>query len=65
MGPANEKSSILNKVGIAQRLNQQLPLNLAFTDDAGQQVQLAAYFGRSRQFSRWSTTSAPCCAPKS
>src|SRR5258708_1924594 len=46
MGPANEKSPILNKVGIAQRLNQQLPLNLTFTDDAGQQVQLASYFGQ-------------------
>jgi protein SCO1/2 len=46
MGPANEKAPILNKVGIAQRLNQQLPLNLTFTDDAGQQVQLASYFGQ-------------------
>lgn len=46
MGPANEKSPILSKVGIAQRLNQQLPLNLAFTDDTGQQVQLASYFGQ-------------------
>jgi protein SCO1/2 len=46
MGPANEKSPILSKVGIAQHLNQQLTLSLTFTDDAGQQVQLASYFGQ-------------------
>lgn len=46
MGPANEKSPILNKIGIAQHLNQQLPLNLTFTDDAGKQVELASYFGK-------------------
>ena len=41
MGPANDKPpSILNGVGIAQHLNQQLPLNLTFTDDAGKQVHL-------------------------
>jgi protein SCO1 len=45
MGPANEKSQILNGVGIAQHLNYQLPLNLTFTDDAGKQVQLGSYFG--------------------
>jgi protein SCO1/2 len=45
MGPANQKSAILDKVGIAQHLNQQLPLDLTFTDDAGKQVQLASYFG--------------------
>ena len=46
MGPLNEKSSVLNKVGIAQHLDQQLPLNLTFTDDAGRQVQLGGYFGK-------------------
>jgi protein SCO1/2 len=46
MGPANTKSPILNKVGIAQNLNQQLPLNLTFTDDAGKQVRLGDYFGK-------------------
>jgi protein SCO1/2 len=33
-------------VGIAQRLNEQLPLGLTFTDDAGKQVQLSSYFGK-------------------
>jgi protein SCO1 len=37
---------VLGKVGIAQRLNEQLPLNLTFTDDAGKQVQLSSYFGK-------------------
>src|SRR5271154_5215786 len=39
--------TILGGVGIDQRLNTQLPLNLAFTDDAGQPVKLASYFGKS------------------
>ena len=46
MGPANQKSSLLNKVTISQHLNQQLPLNLTFTDDTGKPVQLASYFGK-------------------
>ena len=46
-GPVNDKPpAILNGVGIAQNLNQQLPLGLTFTDDAGRQVQLASYFGK-------------------
>ena len=46
IGPVNDKPpAILNGVGIAQNLNQQLPLSLTFTDDAGKQVQLASYFG--------------------
>jgi protein SCO1 len=44
-GPANEAPTILNKVGITQNLNAQLPLNLTFTDDAGKQVALSSYFG--------------------
>ena len=44
---ANDKPpSLLNGVGIAQHLNQQLPLNLTFTDDAGKQVTLGSYFGK-------------------
>ena len=47
MAPASDKPpAILNGVGIAQNLNQQLPLSLTFTDDHGQQVQLAQYFGK-------------------
>jgi protein SCO1/2 len=47
IGQRNDKPpDILNGVGVAQRLNEQLPLNLTFTDDAGRQVQLSSYFGR-------------------
>lgn len=46
MGPANSSPSVLKGVGIAQHLNEQLPLNLTFTDDAGKQVQLGDYFGK-------------------
>jgi protein SCO1/2 len=47
MAPVSDKPpSILNGVGIAQNLNQQIPLGLTFTDDSGKQVQLASYFGK-------------------
>src|SRR5271163_3115998 len=45
-GPANDTPTILNKIGITQNLNAELPLNLTFTDDAGKQVALNSYFGR-------------------
>lgn len=45
--PSNDQPpAILNGVGIDQRLNTQLPLNLTFTDDAGKQVTLGSYFGK-------------------
>jgi len=46
-GPTNDKPpTLLDKVGIEQRLNTQLPLGLTFTDDAGRQVALSSYFGK-------------------
>ena len=42
---SNQKPSILDQVGLDQRLNQQVPLNLAFNDENGQAVQLQQYFG--------------------
>ncbi|HLW73460.1 MAG TPA: SCO family protein, partial [Gammaproteobacteria bacterium] len=45
--PASDKPpSILSGVGVDQHLNTQLPLNLAFTDDAGKPVTLGNYFGK-------------------
>ena len=41
----NQKPSILDQVGLDQRLNQQVPLDLVFVDDHGQPVQLKQYFG--------------------
>ncbi|HEX4757329.1 MAG TPA: SCO family protein [Terracidiphilus sp.] len=47
-GPTQDKPpALLDGVGIQQRLNQQLPLGLTFTDDAGHQVQLSNYFGKN------------------
>ena len=45
-GEANSEPSVLNGVGVDQHLNTQLPLNLVFTDDTGNQVPLSAYFGK-------------------
>jgi len=47
MAPVSDKPpAILSGVGIAQHLNQQLPLGLSFTDDQGKQVALSSYFGK-------------------
>ncbi|HEY2498066.1 MAG TPA: SCO family protein [Candidatus Angelobacter sp.] len=42
----NQKPSILDQVGLDQRLNQQVPLDLAFNDENGQAIQLQQYFGQ-------------------
>jgi protein SCO1/2 len=44
LGPANVKPAILEKVGIDQRLNAQLPLHTTFHDQSGRSVQLGEYF---------------------
>lgn len=44
-GPSNTRIAILDQVGIEQRLNQQVPLNLMFVDESGQPVELRQYFG--------------------
>jgi protein SCO1/2 len=41
----NQKPSILDRVGLDQRLNSQVPLDLAFVDENGQAIQLQQYFG--------------------
>ena len=37
---------VLQKVGVAQHLNQQLPLDAAFVDEGGKPVKLGDYFGK-------------------
>jgi protein SCO1/2 len=37
---------VLQKVGVAQHLNQQLPLDAAFVDETGKPVKLGDYFGK-------------------
>jgi protein SCO1/2 len=44
--PTNVRPPGLKNVGIEQRLNEQLPLNLAFRDETGKNVQLGDYFGK-------------------
>jgi protein SCO1/2 len=44
--PNDKPPALLDGVGIAQRLNEQLPLNLAFNDDEGKPVHLSQYFGK-------------------
>jgi protein SCO1 len=47
VGQENDRPpAVLDKVGIAQHLDQQLPLNLSFVDEAGRTVQLGQYFGK-------------------
>lgn len=43
--PAGEKPAILREIGIDQRLNEQLPLDLALRDEQGRTVRLGEYFG--------------------
>jgi protein SCO1 len=47
VGPVNDRPpAILDKVGISQNLNSQLPLGLGFVDETGKQIQLGSYFGK-------------------
>ncbi|MBD0370415.1 MAG: SCO family protein [Pyrinomonadaceae bacterium] len=43
--PKENLPAPLRKVGIDQRLNNQVPLDLVFRDENGQEVKLAQYFG--------------------
>jgi protein SCO1 len=38
--------TVLQKVGVSQHLNQQLPLEAAFVDESGRAVKLGDYFGK-------------------
>jgi len=42
----DELPRVLKHVGIAQHLNQQLPLDAQFVDDTGKAVRLGDYFGK-------------------
>ena len=44
--PSNAVPGPLGKVAFEQRLNEQLPLDLPFKDEAGRSVKLGDYFGR-------------------
>jgi protein SCO1/2 len=44
--PSSQMPAALQKVAFEQRLNEQLPLDLPFTDEHGAAVRLGDYFGR-------------------
>ena len=44
--PASQTPPVLSRVSFEQRLNEQLPLDLPFKDEAGRAVTLGEYFGR-------------------
>ena len=43
---ASAKPGVLGRIGIDQKIGQQLPLDLPFTDETGRQVRLGDYFGK-------------------
>ncbi|MBA2301168.1 MAG: SCO family protein, partial [Acidobacteria bacterium] len=44
--PATAKPGLLSRIGIDQRLNEQVPLDLSFVDESGREVKLREYFGK-------------------
>jgi protein SCO1/2 len=44
--PTATRPAIMSRIGIDQKLNQQVPLDLVFTDEAGREVRLGEYFGK-------------------
>src|SRR3984957_1346256 len=42
----DELPQVLQKVGVAQHLNQQLPLDASFVDENGKSAKLGDYFGK-------------------
>jgi protein SCO1/2 len=44
--PASAKPGLLNKIGLDQRLNHRVPLDLPFVDDRARDVRLGEYFGK-------------------
>ena len=46
--PTGNSNEVLKQVGIDQRLNEQVPLDLRFRDEAGREVRLGEYFAKGR-----------------
>ena len=46
--PTGNSNEVLKKIGIDQRLNEQVPLDLRFRDEAGREVRLADYFAKGK-----------------
>jgi protein SCO1/2 len=43
--PTAARPAIMSRIGIDQKLHQQVPLDLVFTDETGREVRLGEYFG--------------------
>jgi protein SCO1 len=43
---ASARPGIISRIGIDQKLNDQVPLDLVFTNDEGREVRLGEYFGK-------------------
>jgi len=64
-GPAAANMpAVLENVGFQPQLNAHLPLDLAFRDEAGRNVQLREYFTQKPVLLASSITAAPCSAIK-
>jgi protein SCO1 len=48
VGTSNGLPPALQKIGIEQKLNEQLPLDAVFRDEEGREVRLGEYFGKGR-----------------
>ncbi len=46
--PTGNSTEVLKQVGIEQRLDNQIPLDLKFRDESGREVRLADYFAKGR-----------------
>ncbi|MEP6903767.1 MAG: SCO family protein [Actinomycetota bacterium] len=48
VGTSNGLPPVLQKIGIEQKLNEQIPLDAVFKDENGREVKLGEYFGKGR-----------------
>ena len=46
--PTGKSDEVLKQVGIEQRLNNQIPLDLKFRDESGREVRLSEYFAKGK-----------------
>ena len=62
--PASVKPAGLENVGIQQRLEQQIPLDLSFRDETGKAVQLGDYIGKKPVILNFVYYSCPMLCPE-
>jgi len=58
-----QSTALLENVGIDQRLNEQLPLNLTFRDENGKDVQLSRFFGKKPVLLSFAYYTCPMLCP--